>query len=32
MALVVTTWTGNSHKVGGEFPDDHLNLLVCGFP
>ena len=32
MSLVVTPRTGNSHVVGGEFPYDHLHLLVCGFP
>ena len=28
MSLVVTPRTGNSHEVGGEFPDDHLHLLM----
>jgi hypothetical protein len=33
MSLVVTpTRTGNSHEVGGEFPDDHLYLFVSRFP
>ena len=32
MSLVVTPMTGNSHEVGGEFPDDHLHLFVCRLP
>jgi len=32
MSLVVTPRTGNSHEVGGEFPNDHLFLFMCRFP
>ena len=32
MTLAVTPRTGNSREVGGEFLDDHLDLLVCRFP
>ena len=32
MTLAVTPRTGNGHEVGSEFPDDHLDLLVCRFP
>jgi len=28
MSLVVTTRTGNSHEVGGEFPDDQT-IFTC---
>ncbi len=30
VSFVVTPRTGNSHEVGGEFPDDHLHLLMGG--
>ena len=29
MSLAVTPRTGNSHEVGGEFPDDHIYLFGC---
>ena len=32
MSLAMTPRTGNRHEVGGEFPDDHLHLLVGRFP
>ncbi len=32
MTLAVTPKTGNSHKVGGEFPDYLLDLFVHRFP
>jgi hypothetical protein len=31
MSLAVSPWTGNSHEVGGQFVDDHLDLLMGGF-
>ena len=32
LVVIVTPRTGNSHEVGGEFPDDHLYLFVSRFP
>ena len=32
VTLVVTPRTGNSHEVGGKFPNYHLDLLVGRFP
>ena len=32
VTLAVTPRTGNSHEVGGEFPDHHIDLFVCWFP
>jgi hypothetical protein len=30
MSLAVSSWTGNSHEVSGQFTDDHLDLLMGG--
>ena len=32
LGKLVTPRTGNSHEVGGEFPNDHLHLLMGRFP
>ncbi len=31
MSLAVSPWTGNSHEVGRQFADDHLDLFMGGF-
>ncbi len=31
MSLAVSPWTGNSHEVGRQFADDHLDLVMGGF-
>ncbi len=30
MSLTMSPWTGNSHKVSGQFADYHLDLLMGG--